>query len=160
MPQPRINTGFLRCFNLFPLAPHKLILNNSVQVIQQAVSTLFVLSVKHTLSDFLLPYRCHEHSIFSSLQHLIVLSDKRIASCGSGTSIVYQIILKNAIFNDVIHSSVSVDSILSRKSLNATPSLVKNLQPLTCEFSAQPYFSIKILIAKAVTEYGSPSNST
>ena len=57
--QTRIITGFADFFNLFPLAPCKSILNAFVYEISQRLSTLFVLSVKHTLSDFLLPYRCH-----------------------------------------------------------------------------------------------------
>lgn len=46
-------------FNLFPLAPCKSILNTFVYEIYQRVFILFELSVKHTLSDFLLPFRCH-----------------------------------------------------------------------------------------------------
>ena len=44
---------------LFPLAPCKSILNTFVYEIYQRVFILFELSVKHTLSDFLLPFRCH-----------------------------------------------------------------------------------------------------
>lgn len=44
----------------FPLAPCKSILNAFVYEIYQRVFILFELSVKHTLSDFLLPFRCHK----------------------------------------------------------------------------------------------------
>lgn len=47
-------------FNLFPLAPHKSILNTFVYEIYQRVFILFELSVKHTLSDFLLPFCCQK----------------------------------------------------------------------------------------------------
>ena len=50
-------------FNLFPLAPCKSILNAFVYEIYQRVFILFELSVKHTLSDFLLPFRCHKYTI-------------------------------------------------------------------------------------------------
>lgn len=59
MPQTRINTRLFRILNLFPLAPCKSILNTFVYEIYQRVFILFELSVKHTLSDFLLPFRCH-----------------------------------------------------------------------------------------------------
>ena len=52
-------TGISDFFNLFPLAPCKSILNTFVYEIYQRVFILFELSVKHTLSDFLLPFRCH-----------------------------------------------------------------------------------------------------
>ena len=45
--------------DLFPFAPCKSILNTFVYEIYQRVFILFELSVKHTLSDFLLPFRCH-----------------------------------------------------------------------------------------------------
>lgn len=48
-----------RGWRLFPLAPCKSILNTFVYEIYQRVFILFELSVKHTLSDFLLPFRCH-----------------------------------------------------------------------------------------------------
>lgn len=48
---------------LFPLAPCKSILNAFVYEIYQRVFILFELSVKHTLSDFLLPFRCHKYTI-------------------------------------------------------------------------------------------------
>lgn len=50
-------------FALFPLAPCKSILNAFVYEIYQRVFILFELSVKHTLSDFLLPFRCHKYTI-------------------------------------------------------------------------------------------------
>jgi len=53
-------TGLSDFFNLFPLAPCKSILNTFVYEIYQRIFILFELSVKHTLSDFLLPYRCHK----------------------------------------------------------------------------------------------------
>ena len=52
--------GFTLLSILFPLAPCKSILNTFVYEIYQRVSILFELSVKHTLSDFLLPFRCHK----------------------------------------------------------------------------------------------------
>ena len=45
---------------LLPLAPRKSILNTFVYEIYQRVFILFELSVKHTLSDFLLPFCCHK----------------------------------------------------------------------------------------------------
>lgn len=45
---------------LLPLAPCKSILNTFVYEIYQRVFILFELSVKHTLSDFLLPFCCHK----------------------------------------------------------------------------------------------------
>ena len=45
---------------LLPLAACKSILNTFVYEIYQRIFILFELSVKHTLSDFLLPYRCHK----------------------------------------------------------------------------------------------------
>lgn len=48
--------------NLFPLAPCKSILNAFVYEIYQRVFVLFELSIKHTLSDFLLPFRCQENA--------------------------------------------------------------------------------------------------
>ena len=54
---------------LFPLAPCKSILNTFVYGIYQRVSVLFELSVKHTLSDFLLPFRCHEWRKFNSKKY-------------------------------------------------------------------------------------------
>ena len=56
--QPLIFTFFS-----FPLAPCKSILNAFVYEIYQRVFILFELSVKHTLSDFLLPFRCHKYTI-------------------------------------------------------------------------------------------------
>ena len=53
----------------FPLAPCKSILNTFVYEIYQRVSILFELSVKHTLSDFLLPFRCHEWRNFNSKKY-------------------------------------------------------------------------------------------
>lgn len=53
----------------FPLAPCKSILNTFVYGIYQRVSVLFELSVKHTLSDFLLPFRCHEWRKFNSKKY-------------------------------------------------------------------------------------------
>ena len=50
---------------LLPLAPCKSIINTFVYEIYQRVSILFELSVKHTLSDFLLPYRCHKNYLDS-----------------------------------------------------------------------------------------------
>lgn len=52
-------TGFFTGAKLLPLAPCKSILNTFVYEIYQRVFILFELSVKHTLSDFLLPFRCH-----------------------------------------------------------------------------------------------------
>lgn len=58
---------YLRAFSrfrlLFKLAPCKSILNAFVYEIYQRVFILFELSVKHTLSDFLLPFRCHKYTI-------------------------------------------------------------------------------------------------
>ena len=51
--------GLLMFIELFKLAPCKSILNTFVYEIYQRVFILFELSVKHTLSDFLLPFRCH-----------------------------------------------------------------------------------------------------
>ena len=50
-------------FLSFPLAPCKSTLNTFVYEIYQRVSILFELSVKHTLSNFLLPKCCHKYSI-------------------------------------------------------------------------------------------------
>lgn len=50
-------------FDLFPLALCKPILNTFVYEIYQRVFILFELSVKHMLSDFLLPKCCHKYSI-------------------------------------------------------------------------------------------------
>ena len=47
-------------FDLLPLAPFKLNLNIFVYEIYQRVFILFELSVKHTLSDFLLPFCCQK----------------------------------------------------------------------------------------------------
>lgn len=58
-------TGASDFFNLFPLAACKSILNAFVYEIYQRVFILFELSVKHTLSDFLLPYRCHKNYLDS-----------------------------------------------------------------------------------------------
>ena len=44
----------------------QILLNTFVYEIYQRVSILFELSVKHTLSDFLLPYRCHEYLFYTS----------------------------------------------------------------------------------------------
>ena len=54
---------FMKLCLLFKLAPCKSILNAFVYGIYQRVSILFELSVKHTLSDFLLPFRCHKYTI-------------------------------------------------------------------------------------------------
>ena len=51
--------GFREFFVLFPLAPDKEILNNSVQRFYHEVLQLSVLSTTYGLSDFLLPYCCH-----------------------------------------------------------------------------------------------------
>lgn len=56
-------TGLFGFRFLFPLAPCKSILNAFVYEIYQRVFILFELSVKHTLSDFLLPFRCHKYTI-------------------------------------------------------------------------------------------------
>ena len=50
---------FFRLYDLFPLAPDKEILNNSVQRFYHEVLQLSVLSTTYGLSDFLLPYCCH-----------------------------------------------------------------------------------------------------
>ena len=56
-------TGLSDFFNLLPLAPCKSILNAFVYEIYQRVFILLELSVKHMLSDFLLPKCCHKYSI-------------------------------------------------------------------------------------------------
>ena len=48
---------------LFPLALCKIILNKFDWVIWQGLSTLFELSDAYRLSDFLLPWRCHNYSV-------------------------------------------------------------------------------------------------
>ena len=53
-------SAYLNQRELLPLVPCKSILNTFVYEIYQRVSILFELSVKHTLSDFLLPYRCRK----------------------------------------------------------------------------------------------------
>ena len=58
-PKTQCLCGFTQLLILFPLAPCKSILNTFVYEIYQRVFILFELSVKHTLSDFLLPFRCH-----------------------------------------------------------------------------------------------------
>lgn len=66
VPKPLILLGFQPHLNqrsLLPLAPCKSILNAFVYEIYQRVFILFELSVKHTLSDFLLPFRCHKYTI-------------------------------------------------------------------------------------------------
>lgn len=62
-PETLINPMFRGFYRLFPLAPCKSILNAFVYEIYQRVFILFELSVKHTLSDFLLPFRCHKYTI-------------------------------------------------------------------------------------------------
>ena len=56
--------------HLLPLAPCKSILNTFDYEIYQKVFILFELSVKHTLSDFLLPCCCHGYC-----NKLLVYSD-------------------------------------------------------------------------------------
>ena len=69
IPENRIITQFSGICLLLPLAPCKSILNTFVYGIYQRVSVLFELSVKHTLSDFLLPFRCHEWRKFNSKKY-------------------------------------------------------------------------------------------
>ena len=62
-PETRINIGLFgtsKPKGTTPIAPCKAILNAFVYEIYQRVFILLELSVKHTLSDFLLPYRCHK----------------------------------------------------------------------------------------------------
>lgn len=58
-PKTQCLCGFTPLLISFPLALCKPILNTFVYEIYQRVFILFELSVKHMLSDFLLPYRCH-----------------------------------------------------------------------------------------------------
>ena len=62
-PKTQCLCGFTPLLISFPLAPCKSILNAFVYEIYQRVFILSELSVKHTLSDFLLPFRCHKYTI-------------------------------------------------------------------------------------------------
>lgn len=59
VPQTRINTGFLKHFKLFKLAPARNILNSFAYEIWLRLFGLLSLFRRHGLSDFLLPFCCH-----------------------------------------------------------------------------------------------------